>query len=332
MAVGSALVDVLVRVPDGFPESLGLVRGSMGLVDLAQAESLRHAALEAAIDEVQVMAGGSAVNTAVGVAGLGGSAACLARVAEDELGRDFVTGTKGAGVHFEPAPGRTDATTNLATGRCLTLVTPDAERTMCTYLGAASQLSPLDLDAMVLGGARIVYVEGYLWDLPETIDVLRQAMSAAKVAGAKLAFSLSDPFCVERHRREFLSLIEGELDLVFANEAEVCLLYGTDDVAAAAKQLGATGVVGALTRGAAGSMVMADGEAFTVAADPVASVVDTTGAGDLYAAGFMFGMTHGRTWTDCARLASLAAAEIIGHIGARPEVSLAELARSARLV
>lgn len=332
MAVGNALVDVLVQVPDGFPASLGLVPGSMSLVDLAQAESLRHAAIEAAVDEVQVVAGGSAVNTVVGVAGLGGSAACLARVAEDDLGRDFVAGTRAAGVFFEPPPSRSEDGANLATGRCLALVTPDAERTMCTYLGAAGQLAPSDLDAGVLRDARILYVEGYLWDLPETIEVLRQAISLAKAAGAQVAFSLSDSFCVERHRHEFLSLMEAELDLVFANEAEVCLLYGTDDFDTAAGRLAESGVVGALTRGAAGSVVLAGGQVIAVAADPVASVVDTTGAGDLYAAGFMFGMTHDRTWADCARLGSLAAAEIIGHLGARPEVSLAELARSAGLV
>ena len=332
VAVGSALVDVLVPVPDGFPESLGLVRGSMSLVNLAEAESLRRSALAVAIDETQVIAGGSAVNTVAGVASLGGSAACLARVADDELGQAFVVGTKGAGVHFEATLGRNGSPIDLATGRCLALVTPDGERTMCTYLGAASQLSPTDLNPAILGSAGIVYVEGYLWDLPQTIDVLRRAMSEAKAAGARVAFSLSDPFCVERHRHEFLDLVGQDLDLVFANEAEICLLYDTEDFDHAVGRIATSGVTAAATRGPAGSVVIADGTVLAVPADPVPSVIDTTGAGDLYAAGFMFGLSQGRTWIDCARLGSLAAAEIIGHIGARPQVSLAELALAARLV
>ncbi|MGH9307106.1 MAG: adenosine kinase, partial [Acidimicrobiales bacterium] len=219
-----------------------------------------------------------------------------------------------------------------ASGRCLALITPDAERTMCTYLGAASQLSQADLDPDLLARTDLLYVEGYLWDLAETIEALRSAMSEAKAAGAKVAFSLSDAFCVERHRDEFLELMDSDLDLVFANEAEVLLLYGTDDFDQTVKRLAGSGLTAALTRGPGGSVVVSEGEVLAVDAHPVDKVVDTTGAGDLYAAGFLFGMSRARSWTDCAQLGSLAAAEVISHVGARPEADLVALAQDQGLI
>ncbi len=323
VAVGSALVDILAPSTDDQLAELGLVKGAMALVDLDHAHGL-YQSMGPAVEA----SGGSAANTVVGVASLGGTAAYLARVAEDDLGRVFTHDIRAAGVHYESPP----AASGPATGRCLIFVTPDGERTMCTYLGAASHFGPDYVDGGFIERAAVVYLEGYLWDLEPAKEALRLAVALARPAGAKVALTLSDPFCVERHRHEFRELVEGGVDMVFGNEDEVKLLFETDDLDKAMEAVGRTGEIGAITRGAAGSIVTAGGETIAVDAEPVDHVVDTTGAGDLYAAGFLYGLTHGADLKSCARLGGLAAAEVITHIGPRPLADLHQLARAAGLL
>jgi sugar/nucleoside kinase (ribokinase family) len=322
VAIGSALVDILTSSTDDQLAELGLVKGSMELVTLDHAHRL-YDQMGPAVEA----SGGSAANTVVGVAGLGGTSAYLARVAEDDLGQVFTHDIRAAGVHYRSPP----ASSGPATGRCLIFVTPDGERTMCTYLGAASHLGPDYVDAGLIARASVVYLEGYLWDLEPAKAALRLAVELAGAAGAKVALTLSDPFCVERHRHEFRQLVEGGVDMVFGNEDEVKLLFETDDLDTAMDAVGRAGEIAAITRGAAGSVVTAGGETLAVAAEAVDHVVDTTGAGDLYAAGFLFGLTHGADLEACARLGGLAAAEVISHMGPRPQADLAVLAKEAGL-
>jgi len=334
VAVGSALVDVLAHAGEELLARLGLVKGSMSLVDLARA-----AAVYDALPPATEMSGGSAANTAVGVACLGGAAGYVGKVAADELGEVFLHDITAAGVtlgRVDPVPvtdrPAEDPDAELATGRCLVLVTPDGERTMATHLGVAATLGPGDLDEELLARAKVTYLEGYLWDLPQAKHAMRRAMAVAHDADAVVALSLSDPFCVQRHRREFLELLHGEVDVLFANEDEVRLLFGAASFGAAAAAVEETGLLAALTRGAKGSVVVTAAGLLEVPAEPVDLVVDTTGAGDLYAAGFLYGLTHGHDPEGCARLGTLAAAEIIGHLGARPQASLRELAAAAGLL
>jgi sugar/nucleoside kinase (ribokinase family) len=322
VAIGSALVDVLAGADDGQLERLGLVKGSMKLVSEEESESL-YSAMGPAVE----VSGGSAANTAAGIASLGGASAYLARVAKDPLGEVFTHDIRAAGVAFGSPP----ATSGPATGRCLVFVSPDGERTMCTYLGAAAHLDRSYVDVPLLESARIVYLEGYLWDLEPAKDALRLACSVAARSGTLVALSLSDPFCVERHREEFLELATGGADLLFANEDEVKLLFATPDLDDALSELSRGVHIGAVTRGAHGSVVVADGEVVRVPAHPVPRVVDTTGAGDLYAAGFLTGLARGAGIEICAGIGSLAAAEVIGHMGSRPEVPLRRLAEEAGL-
>jgi sugar/nucleoside kinase (ribokinase family) len=262
------------------------------------------------------------------VAALGGSAAFVGKVRDDQLGAVFTHDIRAAGVHFATPP----ATDGPGTARCLVLVTPDAQRTMSTYLGAAVALAPADVDPAVVGQAKVTYLEGYLWDPPEAIDALRRAIAAAHDGGGKVAFSLSDPFCVSRHRDEFLELVEADVDILFGNEEEVSMLCKTDDVDAALDELRALVDVAAVTRGAAGSVAVSGADTVSVPAEPVQAVVDTTGAGDLYAAGFLVGLVRGVSLVQCARLGGLAAAEVISHVGARPQQPLDALARRAGLL
>jgi sugar/nucleoside kinase (ribokinase family) len=320
--VGNALVDVLAPVDDDLVAELGLVKGTTALVDLAEAERLYAAA-----QPIVEVAGGCAANTAVGAASLGSQTAFVGKVADDRLGHLFDADIKAAGVEYTTAVAE-----GAMTGRCLSLVTPDAERTMCTYLGAAAQLQPEDVDTTHLRRARVTYLEGFLWDSPDADRTLGRVMAEAHESGGVVALSLSDPFCVERHGEAFCKLLGNQVDVLFANEAEITLLLGVDDVDAAAEAIRPLGILAALTRGAKGSTVVQDDERVDVEAHPVDKVVDVTGAGDLYAAGFLHGLTHGAHLARCAQLASLAAAEIIGHLGARPEVPLRPLAQEAGLL
>jgi sugar/nucleoside kinase (ribokinase family) len=329
VTVGNALVDVLTQADDDQLERLGLVKGSMELVDLA-----RSAAVYEGMGAGVEVSGGSGANTAVGVAALGGRVGYIGKVADDEFGATFIHDITAAGVEeawisqvaASPAVGAEQAT-----GRCLILVTGDGERTMATHLGVASALGPDDLDEGLLGRGQVVYLEGYLWDQPSAKTALRRAMEVAHSADALVALTLSDPFCVTRHRREFLDLLHGEIDVLFANEEEVTMLFDVatfDDAVAAVEE---TGLLAALTRGAAGSVVVAASGPVAVAAEPVDRVVDTTGAGDLYAAGFLYGLTHGYDPAGCGRLGGLCAGEVISHIGARPQADLRLLVKEAGL-
>lgn len=317
VALGNALVDVLAHEDEAFIAGHGLVKGTATMVDAATSD-----AVYAAMNPATEVSGGSAANTAVGIASLGGRAAYIGKVRDDQLGSVFAHDLRAAGVHFDtPA-----ATSGPPTGRCLVVVTADAERTMCTYLGAADQIGPDDVDDNLVASAAVTYLEGYLWDQPSAKEALRRAMSAARGAGRKVAFTMSDPFCVDRHRAEFLDLMRGPVDIVFANHHELCSLFETSDVdAAIAKARGMCEII-AITRSELGSVVVTHTEEHVVAAAPVDGIVDLTGAGDLYAAGFLYGVTHGHDLPTAGALGSLAAAEVIGHVGARPAASLSDLA------
>ena len=327
VALGSALVDVLSHAEDETVAGAGLTKGTMALVDLDRA-----AALYATMGPGTEVSGGSAANTVAGVTALGGTAGFIGTVADDELGEVFVHDLAAAGVTLAtPARPLARGGEDAATGRCLVFVTPDGERTMATHLGVASTLGPEDVDEALLSRAQVVYVEGYLWDLGPAKAAIRRATEIAHGHEALVALSLSDPFCVERHRREFLALLHGEVDVLFANEEEVRLLFGAADLGGAVEACAETGLLCAVTRGAAGSVVVAPDGVTEVAAEAVDAVVDTTGAGDLYAAGFLYGLTHGERPERAARLGGLCAAEVISHLGARPQADLRALARAAGL-
>lgn len=317
VAVGHAIVDVIASATDGDLEVQGLVKGAMVLIDGARAD-----ATYAAMGPTTQTSGGSAANTAAGVASFGGAAAFIGKVRDDQMGAVFTHDIRSIGVEFATPP----ATEGEATARCLVLVTPDAQRTMCTHLGAARCLRTGDIDRATLARAQVTYLEGYLWDPPDAISALRQAMAWAREAGNRVAFSLSDPFCVDRHRDEFLGLLEGEIDVLFANEAEAVSLFEVATLGQAVADVQGRCEIAVFTRGPLGSVVISSDGVFEVPAAPVDRLVDTTGAGDLFAAGFLFGLTHGADLVRCARLGSVAAAEVIGHVGARPQVCLAALA------
>ena len=316
VAIGNAIVDVLSQTDDAFLARHGLEKGAMTLIDAAQAESL-YAETGPGIE----VSGGSAANTAAGLASLGGSAAFIGKVRDDQLGDVFTHDLRAAGVAFEvPA-----ATSGPATARSLILVTPDAQRTMNTFLGACTELVPADVDAGRIAAAKITYLEGYLWDRNDAKDAFRKAAAAARGAGRKVAFTLSDKFCVERWRDEFLGLIDGHVDILFANEAEILSLYETDDWGEACARVRGHADIAALTRSEKGSVLMHDGATHIIGAEPVARVVDTTGAGDLYAAGVLYGIVTGEDLATSGRIGAISAAEVISHFGARPETSLSEL-------
>jgi len=319
LAIGNALVDVLSQESDEFVHEHGLERGAMTLVDAEHAQALYDA-----MGPATEVSGGTAANTAAGLASFGASVGFVGRVRDDQLGAVFAHDIRAIGVEFATAP----ASEGAPTGRCLIVVTPDAERTMSTFLGAASQLGPEDIDSEVVAAADIAYLEGYLFDQPKAKEAFRHAARLAHDAGNRVALTLSDSFCVERHRADFLDLVEGQVDVLFANEAEVRSLYETDDFDGALAHVRGHCEIAALTRSEQGSVVVAGEDVHIVDAHPVAKVVDTTGAGDQYAAGFLHGLTHGHDLATCGRLGALAAAEVISHLGARPETSLAELARA----
>ena len=317
VGIGNALVDVLTHADDAFLARQGLVKGTMHLVDEARA----HALYDAMGPGVEI-SGGSAANTVVGVASFGGRAHYVGKVRDDQLGEVFGHDLRATGVGYD-TPRAVDGP---PTGRCLILVTPDAQRTMSTFLGASVRLGPRDIDRGLIGRGRILYLEGYLFDPPEAQEAFRAAAAIAHAAGRKVSLTLSDPFCVGRHRKAFLDLVEHHVDILFANEAEICALYEVRDFDAALARVRGHCEIAALTRSAKGSVIVSDSQVHRVAARPVEAVVDTTGAGDLYAAGVLVGLSRGLDLPTCGRLGALAAAEVISHVGARPMVPLAELA------
>ena len=318
VALGHPLVDVLTHESDDVVARSGVERGAMTMVDAARSDEIY-----ALLSPARETSGGSAANTTVGVASFGGTSAFIGRIADDTFGKVFAHDLRAAGVEYDVAP----ATDGSPTGRCLVIVAADAERTMCTYLGAGAEIDVKDVDADRISGAAVTYLEGYLWDGPEAKDAVRRAASLAKAAGRKVAFTLSDPFCVERHRDEFRTLVASSIDVLFANEDEITMLYQADSFDEAARLAARDCEIAVLTRGAQGSVVVSGSERHDIAAVPIERVVDTTGAGDLYAAGFLFGLTHGRDLATCGALGALGASEVISHLGPRPDVVLAELAR-----
>jgi sugar/nucleoside kinase (ribokinase family) len=319
LGIGNAIVDVLTHAEDEFLERQGMAKGAMTLIDDGRALELYGQ-----MTATHACPGGSAANTLAGLASLGGSAAYIGKVRDDALGHTFRQHMTATGVSFDTPP----ATTGPGTGRCLIFVTPDAQRTMQTFLGASATIGPEEVDPRVVRAASITYLEGYLFDPPAAKQAFFAAARHAHEAGRRVALTLSDPFCVGRHRDEFLHLIAEHVDILFANELELEALYREGDFERALGRLHGRCEVAAITRGPRGSVIVADGERIEVGAEPVAQVVDTTGAGDLYAAGFLYGLARGKSLELCGRLGSLAAAEVISHWGARPERSLRELVRS----
>jgi sugar/nucleoside kinase (ribokinase family) len=317
VGIGNAMVDVLSHAEDGFLARQGLVKGTMHLVDEPRAREI-YDAMGPGVE----MSGGSAANTVVGVASFGGRAHYVGKVRDDQLGEVFGHDLRATGVGYDTPR----AIEGPPTGRCLILVTPDAQRTMSTFLGASVRLGPGDIDRGLITRGKILYLEGYLFDPPEAQEAFRTAAAIAHAAGRKVSLTLSDPFCVGRHRAAFLDLVERHVDILFANEAEICALYEVSDFDTALARVRGHCQVAALTRSAKGSVIVADGRLHTVSAHLVDAVVDTTGAGDLYAAGVLYGLSQGLDLPTCGRLGSLAAAEVITHVGARPMVPLAQLA------
>ncbi|HMM49679.1 MAG TPA: adenosine kinase [Miltoncostaeaceae bacterium] len=322
LGIGNAIVDVLAHTDDAALEAESLVKGTMALIDAPEADRL-YRNLGPAIE----VSGGSCANTIAGAASLGSTTAYIGRVRDDDLGRIFTHDIRATGVHFSTEP----ATDGPGTARCLVMVTPDAQRTMCTYLGASVGLSPSDIDAPLVRAADITYLEGYLWDPPEAKEAFRAAIAIAKDAGRRVALTLSDPFCVERHRDEFRELVDHGIDILFANQDEITALYETDDLNRALAAVRGRCPIVVVTRSEKGSVVLTADEHHEVSAAPVDRVVDTTGAGDLYAAGFLHGLTSGRSLPECAAIGGLAAAEVISHMGARPETDLARLVVDAQV-
>jgi len=324
LGIGNAIVDVIARAEEDFLIAQGMHKGTMALIDEARA----HAIYDAMGPAVET-SGGSAANTIVGLASLGARTAFIGKIKDDGLGRAYSHDIRAAGVSFPTRP----AVAGPSTGRCYVLVTPDGERTMNTYLGAAQDLQPADIDADAVAASAILYLEGYLWDPKNAKDAFLKAAKIAHDAGRKVALSLSDAFCVDRWREEFLQLMRSRtVDLIFANEAELHSLYQTADFNSAVAALRGDIDVAVVTRSADGCVVVGGEAAEAVPASPVERVVDTTGAGDLFAAGFLFGLARGADDRTCGRLGALAAAEVIQHIGARPETSLRDLARENGLI
>ena len=323
LGIGNAIVDVLARAEDDFLVRQKMHKGGMALIDEARAEAI-YDAMGPAVE----ISGGSAANTIVGVAGFGARAAFVGKVKDDELGRAFAHDIRAAGVAFDTPP----AADGPSTARCYVMVTPDGERTMNTFLGAAQDLHPADVDPGMVAAAAITYLEGYLWDPPHAKDAFRKAATIAHGAGRKVALTLSDAFCVDRYRAEFAELIRtGTVDLVFANERELHSLYQTADFDTAIAAMRADARLAVITRSEKGCVVVSKEETLAVPAEPIERVVDATGAGDLFAAGFLFGFARGRDHRTSARLGVIAAAEVLSHLGARPEVSLKELVRQSGL-
>jgi sugar/nucleoside kinase (ribokinase family) len=321
--IGHAIVDVLVQTDDAFLTRHGIAKGGMTLIDTFRAETL-SAEMRNAIEA----SGGSAGNTAAGIASFGGKAAFIGKVHEDRLGEVYADDMGRIGVTFSGKP----SAQGLPTGRSMILVTPDGQRSMNTFLGCSSAIHPGDIDDGVIAASKIFFIEGYLWDVPETKLAIRKGMAAARKAGTKIAFTLSDSFCVGRWRNEFRDLIAEEIDILFANEDEVKSLYETAEFDVAFQKLRAWGKTAAVTRSEKGSIVISHGAVHMIDAAPIDKLVDTTGAGDLYAAGFLFGMARGLSLATCGKLGSLAAAACIQQMGPRPSGSLKAAAAAQGLI
>ncbi|MGE0665307.1 MAG: adenosine kinase [Sphingomonadales bacterium] len=315
VGIGNAIVDILSQIDDGFLVRHGLAKGGMMLVDTEQATRL-YAAMPPGVE----ISGGSAANTMAGIASLGGKGAFIGKVRDDQLGEVFAHDIRSIGVSFMTPP----ALEGAPTGRCLILVTPDAQRTMNTFLGAANDLTPDDVNPAVIRSAKVTYLEGYLWDPDAAKQAFRKAVEIAHKAGRKVALTLSDSFCVDRHRDEFRALVD-QVDIVFANEAEIMSLYQAATFDDALQAVRKAGTLAALTRSEQGSVILDGEDVHVIGAERGVHLVDTTGAGDLYAAGFLTGLTRGRPLAECGRMGSIAAAEAISHMGARPQADLKAL-------
>jgi sugar/nucleoside kinase (ribokinase family) len=322
VGIGNAIVDIIGRCDDAFLSKHDLQKGFMRLLDEREADAL-YGAMGPGIER----SGGSAANTIAGVASFGGRAAFIGRVAEDQFGTIFAHDIRSIGVAYDTPP----ATSGAPTARCLIFVTPDGERTMNTFLGASTELGSGEVDANLIASARVTYLEGYLFDKPEAKQAFTTAAALAAKAGRKTALTLSDAFCVDRHRADFLKLVRDGIDILFANEKEITALFEVNSFDEAVTAVRGACEIAVLTRSEQGSVIVTPKATIDIRPDRVAKVVDVTGAGDLYAAGFLYGLTHSLSLADCGRLGSLAAAEVIGHIGARPERPLKELARTAGL-
>jgi len=318
LCIGNAIVDVIAHADEAFIADNKLVKGAMTLIDADRAEEL-YGRMGPGFE----CSGGSAGNTAAAAAALGSKTAYFGKVRDDQLGSVFRHDIRASGVAFDTAP----ANDGPPTARCLIVVTPDAERTMNTYLGACTELGPEDIDEAVTAAAQVTYMEGYLWDPPRAKDAFRKAMAIAHEHGRKVSLTLSDPFCVDRYRDEFLHLVEREVDILFANEEEIISLYQAADFDEALQRVRGHCEIAALTRSEKGSVVISGDEVHVVDAEPVGQVVDTTGAGDQFAAGFLYGYTQGRALHACGQMGAIAAAEVIQHYGARPEADLKALVR-----
>jgi sugar/nucleoside kinase (ribokinase family) len=320
--IGNAIVDVIAHASDADLTCLGLPKGAMTLIDEARAD-----ALYGQMEPAREISGGSVANSLAGIASLGGRGAYIGKVRDDQLGEVFTHDIRAAGVEFSTRV----ASSGAATARCLVLVTPDGQRTMNTFLGACVELGPEDVDEALIARSQVTYLEGYLWDPPRAKEALLRAAQLAHKHQRKVALSLSDGFCVDRHRTEFNRLIDDHVDILFANETEALSLTQESNFEAALAKLRGRAELCVVTRSAQGAVVLGAERAEHVEAERLAKVVDSTGAGDLFAAGFLHGYTRGRELATCARLGALCAAEILGHYGARPDVSLRELALSRSL-
>lgn len=321
VGIGNAIVDVITHVDDDFLIGNGIAKGGMTLIDMAGAEAL-YAKMPPGIEA----SGGSAANSIAGIAALGGKAAFIGKVKRDQLGEVFAHDLRAIGVRYDTAM----AEDGNATGRCLITVTPDAQRSMTTYLGAGQELYPAHIDEALIQAAQITYLEGYLWDPPLAKRAFRKAMDTARKANRRVAFTLSDAFCVDRYRPEFQNLVETQIDILFANEAEIISLYQTGNFEAAMAAVRGKCDIAVLTRSEKGSVILQGDAVHLIAAAPT-HLVDSTGAGDLFAAGFLFGLTNGRDAATSARIGALAAAEVISHLGPRPEADLKQLLKQSGL-
>ena len=321
VGIGNAIVDIIAPADDAFLEAQAMSKGGMMLVDERRAETIY-----ARMGPAMISSGGSAGNTIAGIASLGGRTGYIGKVRDDEFGRAFRHDITAVGTVFRTPP----ATDGPGTAQCLILVTPDSQRTMNTYLGACVNLGPEDIDEELICSAQYTYLEGYLYDDPAAKRAFHTAAEVAHAAGRRVALSLSDAFCVERHRSDFLGLVDDHVDVLFGNQGEIEALFecGWDEAIACLRPLTE---LAAITRGPGGSVIVTKDELVEVTAEPVERVVDTTGAGDLYAAGFLFGLTHGASLRECGRLGSIAAAEIISHFGARPQTPLHTLVTEVTL-
>jgi fructokinase len=316
VGIGNAIVDVLVQTEDGFLEDHGLTKGTMALVNETQAEQL-YGSLGPGLET----SGGSAANTLAGLAQLGAQAGFIGRVRNDQLGSIFAHDIRSVGAHYETAA----AESGPSTARCLILVTPDAQRTMCTYLGASVNLHPNDLDLDLVRKAKVLYLEGYLWDSDEAKQAFIAAAEVMRESGGEVALSLSDAFCVDRHRESFQELVDGHVDILFANEMEITSLYKANHFEEAVAQVRGRCKVAALTRSGEGSLVLSGNQTLPISPFHLGPLLDTTGAGDLYAAGFLYGYTRGDELERCGRLGSLCAGQVVTQLGPRPQGSLKDL-------